>query len=81
MTITRSLSSEYTCTDLLGGDARGFCDRSGASSVGIVLDKLDSHDPVVVAIVAGEDGRVLVEDEDRAEIFELFRWFSLGPGV
>lgn len=52
-----------------------------ASSVGMVPDKLDSPDAVVVAIVAREDGRVLVEDEDRAEIFELFRWFRLGTGV
>ena len=59
----------------------GFCDRSGASSVGIVLDKLDSPDLVVVAIVAREDGPVLVEDEDLAEIFELFRSFRLGTGV
>ena len=47
----------------------------------MVLDKLDSPDAAEVAMVAREDGRVVLEDEDTAEIFELFRWFRLGAGV
>jgi predicted nucleotidyltransferase len=72
---------EHTCAYLLGHDGRRFCDRPVAGSVGMVLDRFDSPDAAVVGIVAREDGRVLADDEDRAEIFELFRWFRLGAGV
>ena len=72
---------EHTCAYLLGHDARRFCDRSIAGSVGIVLDRFDSPDAAVVGIVGREDGLLLVDDEDRTEIFDLFRWFRLGAGV
>lgn len=72
---------EYTCAYLLGQDGRRFSDRPLARSVGIVLDRFDSPDAAVVGLVARENGRVLVDDEDRAEIFELFRWFRLGACV
>jgi len=72
---------EHGCAYLLGGDARRFCDRAVAAAVRTVLDRFDSPDAVVVDTVAREDGHVLVEDEDRTEIFELFRWFRLGTGV
>jgi len=72
---------EYTCAYLLGRDAQRFCDRPIAGSVGIVLDRLDSPDAAVVDIVGREDGLLIVDDEDRTEIFDLFRWFRLGASV
>ena len=76
-----AVTFEHTCAYLLGHDGRRFCDRSVAHSVGIVLDRFDSPDAVIVSTVAREDGRVLVGDEDRTEIFELFRWFRLGAAA
>jgi predicted nucleotidyltransferase len=77
----KAVPFEDTCAYLLGEDGRRFSDRSVARSVGIVLDRFDSPDSVVVGLVAREDGRVLIEDEHRVEIFELFRWFRLGTGI
>jgi predicted nucleotidyltransferase len=71
---------EYTGAYLLGLDGRRFID-SVAGSVRPVLDKLDSPDATIVGIVAHEDGRALVQDEHRLEIFELFRWFRWAAGV
>lgn len=76
-----AVTFEHTCAYLLGHDGRRFCDRSVAHSVGIVLDRFDSPDAVIVSTVAREDGRVLVGDEDRTEIFELFHWFRLGAAA
>jgi predicted nucleotidyltransferase len=71
---------EYTCAYLVGLDGRRFCD-STAGPVGGVLDRFDSPDAAIVGLVAREDGRRPVEDEDRIEIFELFQWFRRAAGV
>jgi hypothetical protein len=71
---------EFTSAYLLGLDARRFS-ASVASSVRPVLDRFDTADAAIVGLVSHEDGRVLVEAVDRAEIFELFRWFRLAAGV
>lgn len=71
---------EYTCSYLLGQDGRSFS-ASVAGSVRPVLDQFDTPDAAIVGFVAHEDGRVLIEDQDRVEIFELFRWFRLAAGV
>jgi predicted nucleotidyltransferase len=71
---------EYTCAYLLGQDGRRFS-PSVAGSVRPVLEPFDSPDAAIVGLVAYEDGRVIVQDEDRAEIFDLFRWFRLAAGV
>jgi predicted nucleotidyltransferase len=76
----KSVPFERTCAYLLGQDGRRFS-GSVARSVGMVLDEFDSPDATIVDLVAREDGSVLVDDEDRVEIFELFRWFRLGAGV
>jgi predicted nucleotidyltransferase len=71
---------EYTGAYLLGLDGRRFI-GSVVGPVRTVLDKFDSPDAAVVGLLAHEDGRVLVEDGHRAEVFELFRWFRLAAGV
>ncbi len=72
---------EHTCAYLLGQDGRRFGDPPVAGAVGAVLASFESPDAAVVGLVAREEGIVLVEDDDRTEIFELFRWFRVGVGV
>lgn len=72
---------EYTCAYLLGVDARHFLDTPLRKAVTTVLDLFDEPDAQVVGLVAGEAGRRLVDDDRRAEIFQLYRWFRLGGGL
>lgn len=69
---------EYTCAYLLGDDGRRFLDEPLSRATLAVLDRFTDPDADVVGIVAREKGRLVVEDEDRIEIFELFRWYRLG---
>jgi predicted nucleotidyltransferase len=71
---------EFTPACLLGLDARCFAE-SVAGTVRPVLDKFGDPDAAIVGLLAGEDERVLIEDEDRVEIVELFRWFRLAAGL
>ena len=71
---------EFTPACLLGLDARRFV-ASLAMSIRPLLDRLDSPDAVIVGLVATEDRRVLIEDADRLEVFEFFRWFRLSAGL
>ncbi len=72
---------EYTCAYLVGLDGRIFVDPPVHAAASTVLDQFDSPDARIVATVAGAQGRVFVEDEQRTEIYELFRWFRLGLGL
>jgi predicted nucleotidyltransferase len=67
---------EVASAYLLGLDARPFL-PSVATSIRQLLDQFDNPDAAIVGLVASEDRRVLVEDADRLEVFELFRWFRL----
>ena len=69
---------EYTCAYLLGVDGRPFLDESLSRTAMMVLDRFSNQDADVVLIVTREKGRLVVEDEYRTEIFELFRWYRLG---
>jgi len=69
---------EYTCAYLLGVDGRPFLDESLSRTAVMVLDRFSNQDADVVLIVTREKGRLVVEDEYRTEIFELFRWYRLG---
>jgi len=71
---------EFTPACLLGLDARPFV-PSVATSIRSLLDQFDSPDAAIVGLVATEDRRVLIEDADRLEVFDLFRWFRLAAGV
>lgn len=72
---------EYTCAYLLGVDARPFLDEPVSQAVVAVLDRFSDPDADIVGIVAREKGRLIVEDDQRIEIFELFRWYRLGTGL
>jgi predicted nucleotidyltransferase len=71
---------EFTSAYLLGLDARPHV-PSVATSIRQLLDQFDSPDAAIVGLVASEDRRVLVEDADRLEVFDLFRWFRLAAAL
>lgn len=71
---------EFTLACLLGLDARRFAVLM-AGAVRSVLGEFKDPDSAIVGLLAGEDGRLPVEDEDRVEIFELFRRFRLAAGL
>lgn len=72
---------EYTCAHLLGLDGRAFLDSAMSRTVSVVLDRFDDPDADVVGLAAAERGRAYVDDEQRAHVFELFRWYRLGTGL
>jgi predicted nucleotidyltransferase len=72
---------EYTCAYLLGDDGRRFLDEALGRAVAGVLDRFIDPDAAEIGIVARERGRLLIEDEDRSDIFEHFRWYRLGAGL
>jgi predicted nucleotidyltransferase len=72
---------EHTGAYLLGQDARRFCEPALSAAVRMVLDRFDSPDAILIGIVAREDEHHVAGDNDRAEIYELFRWFRSGAGI
>jgi hypothetical protein len=72
---------EYTCAYLLGVDARPFLDDPVSQAVAAVLDRFSGPAADVVGIVAREKRRLIVEDQHRVEIFDLFSWYRLGTGM
>jgi len=72
---------EYTGAYLLGVDGRRFLDAPLRRTLPVLLDRFDDPDADVVAIAVGEKGRLYLDDEQRTETFELFRWYRLGTGM
>ena len=72
---------EYTGAYVVGVEARPFLDEPLTEAVKAVLDRFDDPGATVIGIVARETRGLIVEDEHRLEIFELFRWYRLGTGV
>jgi predicted nucleotidyltransferase len=72
---------EYTCAYLLGIDGQPFLDDPLRRAAATVLDRFTDQDADVVGIVAREKERLVVDDDQRIEIFELFRWYRLGTGL
>jgi predicted nucleotidyltransferase len=72
---------EYTCAYLLGADGQMFLDEPLSAAVARVLDRFGDQDASVIDIVGRENGRVLLEDDERTEIFEHFRWYRRGIGI
>jgi predicted nucleotidyltransferase len=71
---------EYTSAYLLGVDGRPFLSTQLSQAVGRVLDRFAGPDSEGVAIVGRELGRIAVDEEDRADVFEHFRWYRRGIG-
>ena len=72
---------EYTGAYLLGVDGRPFLDAELAGTVVKVLNRFSDADADVVSLVARERGRVVPTDDERAIIFDHFRWYRLGGGL
>lgn len=72
---------EYTGAYLLGVDGRRFLDAELAGTVVKALDRFSDADADVVGLVARERGRIVPTDDERAIIFEHFRWFRFGAGL
>jgi predicted nucleotidyltransferase len=72
---------EYTGAYLLGVDGQPFLDVQLASVVARVLDRFSDPDADVIGVIARQRGRVAIEDDDRIEVFEHFRWYRVGTGV
>lgn len=71
---------EFTPACLLGLDARPFGPPL-APSIRPLLDRFDGLDAAIVGLVASEDRPGLIQDADRLEVFEFFRWFRLSAGL
>ena len=71
---------EYTGAYLLGIDGRLFLSRQLSQAVEAVLDRFADSDSEVVSLVAREHGRIAIDEEDRADVFEHFRWYQKGIG-
>ena len=72
---------EYTGAYVVGVEARPFLDDPVSETVEAVLDRFDHPDATVIGIAAREARGLIVEDEHRLEIFELFRWYRLGTDL
>jgi hypothetical protein len=72
---------EYTCAYLLGADGRQFLNEPIVDAVADVLDHFSDPDAAVIGVIVIERGRILSDDEERAGIFEHFRWYRLGAEV
>ena len=71
---------EYTGAYVVGVEARPFLDEPVTEAVKAVLDRFDDPDATIIRIVAREVHGLMVEDEHRLEIFELYRWYRIGTG-
>jgi predicted nucleotidyltransferase len=69
---------EYTCAYLLGTDGRQFVDSLLREAVAGVLDRFSDPDADVIGVIAREKGRILIDDDERVQIFDHFRWYRLG---
>jgi predicted nucleotidyltransferase len=69
---------EYTSAYLLGTDGQPFLSRELSETVEKVLDRFDDADADVVAMVLRERGRMVIEDAERVDVLEHFRWYRRG---
>lgn len=72
---------EHTGAFLLGVDADPFMDKAVEHAVGTVLHRFTDEDSEVVAVVVRGMGRIAMDDAQRQDIFDLFRWYRLGAGL
>jgi predicted nucleotidyltransferase len=72
---------EFTPAYLLGLDCQRFLDTALTDALTAVLDRFEDADSQIVSVVAAETAPVIIDDDRRSEIFELFGWFRRGTGV
>lgn len=72
---------EYTGAYLLGIDGRPFLSTRVSQAVGTVLDRFADLNSDGVGIVTSERGRMAIEEDDRVDVFEHFRWYRRGVGL
>lgn len=72
---------EYTGAYLLGIDGRRFLSVQLSQAVGAVLDRFAGPDSDGVAIVAREQGRIAIGEENRVDVFESFQWYRRAIGL
>jgi predicted nucleotidyltransferase len=72
---------EYTGAYLLGADGRPFLSTDVPLAVTTVLDRFGDAYSYGVGIVASERGRLPIEEDDRVDVFEHFRWYRRGVGL
>jgi predicted nucleotidyltransferase len=66
---------------LLGVDGQVFLGKQLNATVTRVLDRFGDIDADVVDIVLRERGRIAIEENDREDVFEQFRWYRFGVGL
>ncbi len=72
---------DYAGAYFLGLVGRRFLDRPLAEAVSVVLDRFGDPAADIIGMVIRERGRIAIEDFDRLEVFEHFRWYRLGTGL
>jgi hypothetical protein len=72
---------EYSSAYLLGVDGQVFLGRQLTETVAKVLDRFGDIDADVVEIVLREQGRIAIEENERKDVFDQFRWYRFGVGL
>jgi len=72
---------EYAGAYLLGADGQALLSGPLARVVSRVLDRFAHPDAEAVGTVARERGKVAVDERERTDIFERFRWYRLGLDI
>ena len=72
---------EYTCAYLLGAVGRRFLEIPLRDAVTGVLDRFSDPDADVIGLIARDKGQVWIEDDEKAQIFDHFRWYRLGADL
>ena len=63
------------------GRASRFLSKQLSQAVEAVLDRFADSDSEAIALVAREHGRIVLEEEHRADVFEHFQWYGRGIGL
>ena len=72
---------EYAGAYWLGADGQTIHEPSARSGGESVLGRFAHPDAEAVGIVARERGRYDVDEQERTDIFEHFRWYRLGLDI
>ena len=78
MPTAKDIPFEYAGAYWLGADGRRFMSVPLARVVSRVLGRCAHADAEAVGTVARERGRYAVDEQERTDIFECFRWYRVG---